>query len=100
MLRGADPEDDGIATVAERIRSLAEALVAERLERRVVEALGLRDIPDPDRYVIDHRSCSLVCRPNHLDGSDASAGLLGCQPSRWLELSRIATTNERGCGSG
>src|SRR5208282_1656128 len=48
MLRGADPESDRTAPVAERSLALAQALVTERLQRRVIEAFCFGDIADAD----------------------------------------------------
>src|SRR5918995_1505835 len=49
--RPEDPERDGVAPIPERPVVIAEAVVAERCEDRVIEALGPGDIPNPDRYV-------------------------------------------------
>src|SRR4029077_19316235 len=56
--RRTDPERDRSAPVAQRVLALAEALVTERLERRVIEALGRGDIADADRDMADHLVCS------------------------------------------
>jgi hypothetical protein len=53
-LGGADPQGDRVAAIAERARRLAETGIAQRLERRVIEALGLGDITDAKGDVVDH----------------------------------------------
>jgi hypothetical protein len=54
MFRRADPEGDGVASVAERSLALAETFVAKRLHRRVVEAFRFCDVADADGDVVDH----------------------------------------------
>src|SRR5215203_3939799 len=58
VFRRKDPKPSGIAAVAERGCVLAEAGVAERLQRGVVEAFRPRKVADADRDVVDHRALS------------------------------------------
>src|SRR5882672_1177121 len=51
---GADPECDLLVAVAERALRRAQTRVADRLERSVVECLGLRNVANADGDVIDH----------------------------------------------
>ena len=53
-LGGIDPEAGGLFAVAERRLVGAEAGQSKRLQRRVVKRLGLRDVANADRYVIEH----------------------------------------------
>src|SRR6185503_225503 len=59
-LGGADPQRHAILAVAERARGLAQACVAERFQGCVVEPLGLGDVANADREVIEHW-CGLLC---------------------------------------
>ena len=53
-LGGIDPETDAFLAVTERALVGAEASKSQRLQRRVVKALGLRDVANADRNMIDH----------------------------------------------
>src|SRR5215208_1789969 len=53
---GADPQRDRVAPIAERAFALVQTSIAERLQRRVVEALRLGDVADADREVVDHET--------------------------------------------
>ena len=54
LLRLEDPEARGLLAVAERRLVGAETRKSKRLQRRVVKRLGLRDVANADRHVIEH----------------------------------------------
>src|SRR5580692_9793325 len=60
VLRGTDPERGSSLSIAEGALDLDQAYIAERFERRVVEAFRGGDVADTDRNVIDHGFCSLL----------------------------------------
>src|SRR5271170_3401867 len=53
-LGGTNPESDAFLAVAQRALVGAETGKSKRLQRRVVKALGLRDVANADRNVIQH----------------------------------------------
>src|SRR5208337_4583344 len=69
----ADPKSDGLLAVAERVLAVAQPLVADRLERPVVERLRPGDVADADRDMVEHarvllllgRSADTARRPRH-----------------------------------
>ena len=64
-----NPERDAVAPipVTQQRFSSPQALVSERLQRGVVEALALVDVPDPDRDVSEHGPLpKSASRPNML----------------------------------
>src|SRR5580692_2476254 len=54
LLRRVDPEARGLFAVTERRLVGAETGQSKRLERRVIKRLGLRDVANADRYVVEH----------------------------------------------
>src|SRR5689334_12781507 len=53
---GVEPQPDAAASVAQVAITLGQALVTQRLEGGIVEALGARQIADADGNVIEHES--------------------------------------------
>jgi hypothetical protein len=65
MLSAANPERNGDGTIAERVLALAQTVVTERLERRIVETFCPGYVADADGEVVD-QGCLLLADSGEL----------------------------------
>src|SRR5262245_48595839 len=66
----ADPELHVVAPVTKAVGALAQARISERLERRIVEALGAAGVADPNGNMIEHD-----VSPSHSGAANAEVRL-------------------------
>src|SRR5262245_9434786 len=69
-LRPTDPELHAVAPVTKAVGALAQARISERLERRIVEALGAAGVAHPNGNMIKHDG-----PPSHSRAADAEVRL-------------------------
>src|SRR5262249_46338507 len=92
----ADPERDAVASVAEGACALAQARIPERLQRGVVEALGLGSIANAVGDMIKQCSLPLVSDWGRCLRSDATCMEIGLQlPRRAAVGGQFAEPTER-----
>src|ERR1051326_532632 len=75
-----DPQRDLAGAVAERGGAVAEAGVAERRERGVVEALGACDVAHSDRDMVEHGFLPLTSLYNRLESYLEAQSSVNPQP--------------------